>query len=189
MTTESNSVSWFALYTRAHHEKSSAAQLGQRAIENFLPTFHTVRRWKDRRKQLELPLFPGYLFARFDPRAKLDVLNVPGVVRLVGFGSHPLAVPDDEIENLRIAIREHLDVQPHAYLTAGQRVRVIRGPLAGMSGTLVRRKGRARLLVSIELIQRAAAIEVAAQDVEPLFEKSSRRPVPLASASMQEFVR
>jgi len=189
MALYANSVRWFALYTRANHEKTSAAQLGQRAIEHFLPTFHSMRRWKDRKKQIELPLFPGYLFARFDPRAKLDVLNVPGVVRLVGFDSRPLALPDDEIENLRVAMRENLDVQPHAYLTAGRRVRVIRGPLAGMLGTLVRRKGRTRLLVNIELIQRSAAIEVAAEDVEPILEKPSRRPVALSSTSIAELVR
>jgi transcription termination/antitermination protein NusG len=189
MTPDTNSVRWFALYTRANHEKTSAAHLEQRAVEHFLPTFQSVRRWKDRKKQLELPLFPGYLFARFDPRAKLDVLNVPGVVRLVGFDSRPMALPDDEIENLRVAIRENLDVQPHAYLIAGRRVRVIRGPLSGMHGTLVRRKGRTRLLVSIELIQRSAAIEVAAEDVELIFESQSRRPAALASTSIAELVR
>lgn len=189
MTHDSNSVRWFALYTRANHEKSSATHLAQRTIEHFLPTFQSVRRWKDRKKRLDLPLFPGYLFARFDPRAKLDVLNVPGVVRLVGFDSRPMALPDEEIENLRVAIRENLDVQPHAYLTAGRRVRVIRGPLAGMCGTLVRRKGRTRLLVSIELIQRSAAIEVSAEDVEPIFEKLSPRPIALASTSITELVR
>jgi transcription antitermination factor NusG len=156
---------WYAAYTRSHHEKCVAEQLQTRTVEHFLPLYETVRCWKDRRKQMELPLFPGYIFVRIPLQERLRVLVVPGVVRLVGFDNRPAALPDVEIEALRRVLGRGLRSEPHAYLTMGRRVRIVRGALAGMEGALVRKKGRVRLVLSIDLIRQSAMIEVDSADV------------------------
>jgi len=157
---------WFALYTCANHEKRVAAQLEAGVIDQFLPLYRSVRRWTDRRVQLDLPLFPGYLFARFARAARLRVLEVPGVVRLIGFNGQPCALPESDIENLRAGIGSSLRFEPHPYLTAGSRVRLVRGPLAGMQGILLRKKNIYRVVLSLDLIARSAAVEVDAMDLE-----------------------
>src|SRR5262249_32271769 len=115
---------------------------------------------------LDLPLFPGYLFARFALPARLRVLEVPGVVRLVGFNGQPYPLAESDVETLRTGIRSAVRIEPHPYLTAGLRVRVARGPLAGMQGVLVRRKNVCRVVLSLELIARSAAVEVDTADIE-----------------------
>jgi len=157
---------WYAAYTCANHEKRVAEQLGVRAVEHFLPLYSSVRRWKDRRVILELPLFPGYVFVRMAMRDRLQVQTVPGVARLVGFDGTPVALPDEEIGALRASLGSELKAEPHPYLTAGRRVRVKTGPLAGMEGVLLRRKGSFRLVISIGLIQRSVAVDADAADVE-----------------------
>jgi len=157
---------WFAVYTCANHEKRVAAHLTARGVEHFLPLYRSRRVWKDRRVFLDLPLFPGYLFARFALTARLRVLDVPGVVRLVGFNGQPYPLAESDVETLRTGIRSALRIEPHPYLTAGSRVRVARGPLAGMHGILVRRKNICRVVLSLELIARSAAVEVDAADIE-----------------------
>jgi transcription antitermination factor NusG len=159
---------WYAAYTRSHHEKSVAEHLETRAVQHFLPLYETVRNWKDRRKQMELPLFPGYIFVRIPLQERLRVLVVPGVVRLVGFDNRPAALPDDEIEMLRGVMGRGLRSEPHPYLMVGRRVRIARGALAGMEGVLVRKKGRVRLVLSIDLIRQSAMIEVDSADVGPI---------------------
>lgn len=165
---------WYATYTRSNHEKRAAEQLEQRAIQHFLPSYATVRRWKDRRKRLELPLFPGYVFVRIPLQERLRVLSIPGVVRLVGFDGRPAALPDAEIETLRMVLARRLRVAPYPYLSAGRKVRITRGPLEGMEGVLVRQKGQVRLVISLDLIRQSALVEVDSCDVEPL--GSSARP-------------
>src|SRR5712664_2691735 len=123
---------WYAAYTRAQHEKRVAAELGMREVEHFLPLYSSVRRWKDRRVQLELPLFPGYVFVRIAVGARLRVLEVPGVVRLVGFNGQPYPLSDGEIESLRKGIMNGSRIEPHPYLSVGSRVRIKSGPLAGV---------------------------------------------------------
>jgi transcription antitermination factor NusG len=157
---------WFALHACAQHEKRIAAELQRRGIENFLPLFRTIRQWKDRRKQLDSPLFPGYLFVRLALREKLKALQVPGVVRLVGFAGRPHPLPEQEIDALRVGITGGLVVQPHQYLTVGSRVRIVRGPLLGFSGILLRRKNVCRVVLSLNLIAQSASVEVSATDVE-----------------------
>ena len=157
---------WYAAYTSANHEKRVAEQLRGREMEHFLPLYESVRRWKDRQVKLELPLFPGYLFVRLALRDRLKVQQVPGVARLVAFDGTPTEVPEEEIETLRITASSGVRAQPHAYLTEGRRVRLKTGPLTGMQGILLRRKGHFRLVVSIGLIQRAVALEVDRADVE-----------------------
>jgi transcription antitermination factor NusG len=159
---------WYAAYTSANHEKRVAVQLGVRSVEHFVPLYESVRRWKDRKVRIQLPLFPGYVFVRLTLRDRLRVLQVPGVARLVGFNGLPCALPDSEIEALKAGLATGVRAEPHPFLTAGRRVRVKAGPLEGLEGIVVRRKNRLRLVISLDLIHRAAAVEVEASDLELL---------------------
>jgi transcription antitermination factor NusG len=159
---------WYAAYTSANHEKRVAEQLVVRDVEHFLPVYESVRRWKDRRVTLQMPLFPGYVFVCMALRDRLRVQQVPGVAHLVGFDGTPAALPDEEIEALRASLESGVRAEPHPYLTVGRRVRLKSGPLAGMPGILLRRKGNFRVVISIELIQRSVAVDVDAVEVEPI---------------------
>lgn len=159
---------WFALYTCANQERSVAAQLEARWIEHFLPLYRSRRQWKDRRVFLDLPLFPGYLFARFAFTSRVLILQARGVVRVVGGNGQPCPLPERDIEALRAGLGGGLRLEPHPYLTAGARVRILRGPLAGISGILVRAKNLCRVVLSLDLIARSAAVEIDAADLEPM---------------------
>ena len=151
---------WYAAYTRANHERRVAQQLAERGVENFLPQYESVRNWKDRKVRLQMPLFPGYVFVHLALQNRLQVLQVPGVACLVGFAGRPVAVPEEEFGRIRGFLKLGIRAEPHPYLKSGARVRVRSGPLEGMQGIVVRRKNGSRLVVSIELIQRAVAVEV-----------------------------
>jgi transcription antitermination factor NusG len=151
---------WYAAYTSANHEKRVAEQLGIRSVEHFLPIYEAVRRWKDRRVRLALPLFPGYVFVRLALRDRLQVLRVPGVARLVGFNGTATALPNEEIETLKASLANGLRAEPHPFLTVGRRVRIKVGPLEGLEGIVIRRRNRLRLVISLDLIHRAAAVEI-----------------------------
>jgi len=166
VTPEYREARWYAAYTRANHERRVAQQLAAKAVEHFLPTYSSVRRWRDRRVTLHLPLFPGYVFVRMDLGGRLGVLQIPGVARLVGFGGMPTALPDEEIGALRTGFFCGIRAEPHPFLTAGRRVRVKNGPLAGLEGILTKRKKRTRLVVSVELIRRSMAIEMDEADLQ-----------------------
>jgi transcription antitermination factor NusG len=168
MLNEDSIPRWYAAYTRANHEKSASKQLDKRSVESFVPTFESVRKWKDRSKRLELPLFPGYVFVRVAIENRLNVLVVPGIVRLVGFDKRPVALANEEIETLRMIVKRRIPAAPHPFLTTGCKVRITRGPLVGMQGVLLRTKGRVRLLLSIDLIRQSATVEVDSADVEPV---------------------
>lgn len=159
---------WYAAYTCPRHEKYVVQQLVDRHIGSFLPLYSSVRRWKDRRKRLELPLFPGYVFVQMTESNRLDILRLPGIVQLVCFRGKPTAIAPAEIEALRRGTTGCLVVQPHPYLKEGRRVRIISGPMAGTEGLFVRRKQQTRLVVSISLIQRSVAMEIGEADVEPV---------------------
>jgi transcription antitermination factor NusG len=159
---------WYAAYTCANHEKRVAEQLGERTVEHFLPLYTSVRRWKDRRMQLQLPLFPGYVFVHLALRDRLRVLEIPSVVRLVGFGGPPVALPDQEMEAMRVNLASRLRAEPHPYLTVGRRVRVVSGPLGGLEGIVVRKKKQLRLVISLHLIMRSVAVELDAADLQPV---------------------
>ena len=159
---------WYAAYTCAQHEKRVAAELGAREVEHFLPLYSSLRRWKDRRVQLELPLFPGYVFVRLALRERLRVLQIPSVVRLVGFGGLPTPLPDTEMGIMRSGFSQSLCAEPHPFLTVGRRVRITAGPFAGLEGILKRKKSSLRVVVSLELIERAVAVDVDAADVRPV---------------------
>jgi transcription antitermination factor NusG len=158
-------VRWYALYTRANHEKRVAAELDTRGVEHFLPLYSSPRRWKDRRVILELPLFAGYVFVRIALRDRLRVVQVPSAVRLVGFDGSPAALPQNEIEILRTGMSERLLAEPHPFLSVGRRVRIIAGPLAGLEGVLKQKKKNLRVVVSLELIQRSMMVNVDAADI------------------------
>ena len=160
-------VRWYAAYVCSRHEKQVVFQLQERRVQSFLPVYRSIRRWKDRRKELDLVLFPGYVFVRIDLKDRLRVLQLPGVVRIVGFNGHPTPLPDAEIESLSSGLASGIRAEPHPYLKVGQRVSIRHGPLAGASGVLVRRKDRFRVVLSIDLIMRSVAVEVDEADIEP----------------------
>ena len=167
LTVETVDPLWYAAYTSANHEKRVAEQLGVRSVEHFVPLYESVRRWKDRKVRLQLPLFPGYVFVRLALRDRLRVLQVPGLARLVGFNGLPCALPDSEIEALKAGLASGVRAEPHRYLTVGRRVRVKTGPLAGMEGVLARKKNGARFVISLDLIMRSVAVDVDALELEP----------------------
>jgi transcription antitermination factor NusG len=159
---------WYAAYTNARHEKRVTEYLSGRLVECYLPSYRSVRRWQDRRKEIELPLFPGYVFVKIAYRSRLQVLTAPGVVQIVSFDGKPAAIRESEIESLRQGLSRRSRFEPHPYLKVGRRVRVRSGPLSGMEGILLRRKDGFRLVLSIELIMRSVATEVDEADVEPV---------------------
>lgn len=161
-------VRWYAVYTCANHEKRVADQFASRGVEHFLPQYESVRRWKDRKVRLQLPLFPGYLFAHMASLDRLRVLQVPGVVRLVGFNGLATPLPDAEIETLRSGLSARIRAEPHPFLTVGRRVRITAGPFARLQGILKRRKSGLRVIVSLQLIQQAVAVEVDEADLGPM---------------------
>jgi transcription antitermination factor NusG len=159
---------WYAAYTSPHHEKWVAGQMSDHRIECFLPTYKSVRRWKDRQKKLDLPLFPGYVFVRIALKDRLEVLRLAGVVQFVAFQGKPAALPERDIEALRIGTNGKAALEPHPYLKSGCRVRIRSGPMAGIEGILTRRKDSFRVVIAIELIMRSVALEVDAADIEIL---------------------
>jgi transcription termination/antitermination protein NusG len=156
---------WFAIQTRSRHEKVVRGQLEMRNVETFLPTMRRVSQWTDRKKEIEVPLFAGYCFAKISLADRLPVLQSQGVVRMVGSGGRPEPIPDEEIESLRIIINSPSDYACCPYLREGMIVKVIRGPLQGVKGRLVREARPCRLVLSISLIQRAVTIEIDAASV------------------------
>src|SRR6266576_961657 len=169
---------WYAAYTRAQHEKRVVAELGMREVEHFLPLYSSVRRWKDRRVQLDLPLFPGYVFVRLALRNRLRVLQIPSVVRLVGFNGQPIALPDTELEIMRSGLSQSPNAEPHPFLTVGRRVRITEGPFAGLEGVLKRKQSNLRVVVSLELIQRSVAGDLDAADVQGAVSARVADPLP-----------
>jgi transcription antitermination factor NusG len=174
---------WFAAYTNSHHEKRVAAQFAERQIESFLPLYTTRHRWRNGcDMNLDLPLFPNYVFVRVDPRKRVSVLEVPGVVSLVGFGRTLAPLPDFEIEALRSSIGQR-KIEPHPYLVIGERVRIKTGPMAGMEGVLLRRKNNFRVVLALDAIMQCVAVEVDAHELDPVPKQAGRVVVPLDFAA------
>jgi len=161
-------IQWYAAYTRANHERRVVQQLSDRRIDYFLPTYRSVRRWKDRRKELQLALFPSYVFVRMPLQDRVKVLQVPGIVDLVSFGGRPAPVPENEIDGLRNVLAAGKRLEPHPYLKVGRRVRITHGPFAGIEGALVRRKEKLTVVLSIALIERSVAVEISEGDIAPI---------------------
>jgi len=164
---EPRKENWYALYTCPRHEKRVAQQIERRSFSCFLPLYRSVRRWKDRRKELDLALFPGYVFVHMKLENRLQVLQLPGVVRLVSFNGQPAVLPADQIEALQERLSAAVRIEPHPYLRVGRKVRVRSGPMQGLEGIILRRKDSCRVIFSIDLIMRSVAVEVDEADLEP----------------------
>jgi transcription antitermination factor NusG len=173
-----SSANWFAAYTHSHHEKRVASYLAERQIESFLPLYAARHRWKNRcEMNLELPLFPNYVFVHIDPRERVRVLEVPGVQSLVGFGRTLAPLPQFEIEALRSGLGQR-NIEPHPYLVIGERVRIKAGPMRGMEGVLVRKKNNFRVVLALDVIMQSVAVEVDADDLELVANCPSRMVLP-----------
>ena len=157
---------WYAIWTRSRHEQAVRDQLEQKGYEAFLPTVVRWSRWKDRKKKLDWPLFPGYCFARFDSRQRLPILKCAGVVNIVAFDGHIIAVPDEEIDGIRRLLATDLQYDPYPFVRIGMTVEVVHGPLKGISGRLVRKGAQARLVLAVSLIGQAVSVEVDAADIK-----------------------
>ena len=159
---------WFGIRVRSCFERVTASILRSKGYEAFLPELRARRRWSDRIKEIQTPLFPGYVFCRLDPQRRLSVLKTPGVVSVVGFGGVPAAIPDSEIEAIRLMLGSALPVAPYPFLSAGQHVRIVRGPLTGLEGFVLGRRREFLLVISITLLQRSVSVEVEREWIEPI---------------------
>jgi transcription antitermination factor NusG len=159
---------WYALCTRHQHEKVIASALSTNGFEVLLPLYRAEHQWKDRKKQLSLPLFPCYVFVHTSLGERVEILRTSGVHQFVGFGGTPSVIPTEEIEALRRAVDSSLVVEPHPFLQFGDRVRVKSGPLEGFQGILVRQKNTCRLVLSIEMLSRSVAVEMDMTKIEKL---------------------
>ena len=160
---------WYAVATRSRHEKVVAEQLWQKQIECFLPLREVLSRWKDRRKKVQFPLFPGYLFVRTPIKERrLDVLKVPSVVRVIGFNGIPEPIPEEQIQSVKTLVFSQLPFDPFPYLHEGDLVEITHGPLRGLVGRLIEKKSKYKFVLSVDLIQQAVACEVDASDVRKL---------------------
>jgi transcription antitermination factor NusG len=157
---------WWAVYTRHHHEKAIADMLTAKGFKVFLPLYESIRRWKDRKMVLSLPLFPCYLFVRGGLDRKLQVVTTPGIYTILYRGEQVAIIPDREMEAIRRAINGPCNVEPYPFLKCGTRVRVIRGALEGVEGILIRKKNLFRLILSVDMLAQSVAVEVHASDVE-----------------------
>jgi transcription antitermination factor NusG len=181
-----NSVSeWFALRVRCRAEKVAAAFLQGFGYEWLLPSYKCRRQWSDRIKQLEVPLFPGYLFCKFNPQDRLPVLKAPGLISIVGIANTPIAIEEDEIAALRALVNSGIPRQPWPYLQVGQRVRIEHGALCGVEGILLDFKGVNRVVLSVTLLRRSVAAEIDSAWVIPIHERPpvssslrADRPIP-----------
>lgn len=151
---------WFVLTARSRHEKAAAQSLLSKDLESYVPLYRSRRLWTDRLKPVDLPLFPGYVFCRFDYASRLPVLNTPGITSVVSFSNVPAPVPDEEILRIQAIQASGLPAEPWPYLRVGQKARIERGLLAGLEGILIREKGSLRVVVSVELLRRAVAVEI-----------------------------
>lgn len=169
---------WYALQVRARQEAGVSEQLEGQGFERFLPVYKLRKRWSDRIKEFDAPLFPGYLFCRFNPQNRLPILKTPGVIQIVGFNSIPAAVDEEEILSIQRLVASGIRHQPCPFLTVGDRVRISAGPLAGLEGLLTDVKGAHRLVLSVSLLQRSVAVEIDSAFITPL-----ARPAPKSSES------
>lgn len=151
---------WYGIRTRSNHERVAAIVLNGKGYDPYLPLYHLRRRRADAVVESEHPLFPGYVFCRFDSNKRLPILMTTGVISVVGIGREPVAIPDEEIEAVKAVLRSGLPAEPCDYLREGQRVRVTEGSLEGVEGILVKRKNQSRMVVSVTMLQRSISVEI-----------------------------
>jgi len=162
---------WYAVHTRSRHEFQVFDRLTMKGIEAFLPTIERIRKWKDRKKLIAFPLFPGYLFVHItkDPNGRLSVLKIKGVVRLLSsMHGEPEPIPDEQIISLKKLVENKEALDPYPYLTGGQRVRIKRGPLSGVEGILVEKLDKHVLVLSVDVLRQGVALTINASDVEKI---------------------
>lgn len=165
---ENISCPWYAVRVKSRHENTVASHLHARGYQAFLPLYKSRNRWSDRFKEVELPLFPGYVFCRFNPLNRLPVLTIPGVVYVVGAGGTLLPIDETEIVAIQVAVKSGLPSEPWPFLQIGHRVRIEHGPLCGVEGILLGFRGPQRLVLSVTLLQRSVAVQVDGALVRPL---------------------
>jgi len=161
---------WYALYTRSRFEKKMLSELSDRNIEVFLPMREILSRWKDRKKRIWIPLFAGYIFVNHidTPENRFRILNIPGAVRFVGLEGHAQPIPEEQIQYVRRFLESSIAVDPDPYMQVGSQVEVIAGPLKGIKGILVEKRGRFRFVIQVDLIRQAVSVEIDAPDVRPI---------------------
>ena len=177
-TKTNSSLNWYALQIRSRWETTAAGLLRGKGLEAFLPTYTTQRKWSDRSKIVESPLFPGYVFCRFDVHNRLPVLVTPGVISVVGIGKTPIAVEESEIFSLQAAIGSGIQMEPWPYVEIGERVRIKDDVLDGMEGILTGFKGSHRVVISITLLRRSVALEIDRTRITPLGSFAAPEIVP-----------
>lgn len=160
-----DAAAWYAIWTRSRHEQVVRQQLEQKGIDVFLPTVLKWSRWKDRKKQVAWPLFPGYCFAKFDADQRVPVLKCTGAVSIVSFNGAPAAIPEVELAGIRQLVESDLQFDPCPLIHEGDKVEVTHGPLKGVVGRLVRKGSHARLILAVDLIGQGVSVEVDAADV------------------------
>jgi transcription antitermination factor NusG len=158
---------WYALTVRYQHERQTERALQSKGLETLVPLYRSPRQWSDRVKSVDLPLFAGYVFCRFTVDGRMQVLDTPGVGRIVGFGGALAPIDNSEIADIQRLLALNLPLAPWPYLKAGDRIRVERGPMRGLEGTLLRTKDALRLVIGVELLQRSIAVEVDRDAVVP----------------------
>jgi len=168
MDSEGNGFPWYAVHVRAKYEKKTADALVSKGYEVLLPRYRERRKWSDRTKIVELPLFPGYVFSRFDVEVRLPILKTPGVLSVAGIGRIPQPLDPHEIEQIRRVTAIDHPAQPWPYLTVGQKVRIIGGPLTGVEGLLSQRRGETRVVLKVSLLERAISVHVESDAIRPL---------------------
>lgn len=168
MNTQQSDHRWFALRVKSNREKLIAQALHHKGFEHFLPLYRTQSRWSDRLKEIERPLFSGYVFCRIDPVHRLPVLTIPGAISFIGIGNTPIPVEDTEISALQTIVRTGVPVLPWPFLQVGQQVRMERGPLRGLEGIVTDLKDGLRLVVSVGLLQRSVGVEIDRDSIVPV---------------------
>jgi transcription antitermination factor NusG len=158
---------WYVLSAKHHHEQPLAFALVAKGFEALAPTYRTRSLWSDRTKDVDRALFPGYVFCRLGSAGRISVLDTPGISRIVGFGGRPTPVPDEEIEAVRVSVASKLPLRQWPHLKPGDRVRIERGPLKGVEGTLIREKDGFQLVIGVELLQRSIAVQLDADSIVP----------------------
>ena len=157
---ETGLIQWFALAVKPRHDKAVARTLERKGFETLLPLYRKYHRYATRRTESELPLFPGYVFCRFNVLTRLPILTTPGVTQILGTGNTPIPLSENEITSLQTAIAADFPLQPFPFLQVGQRVRIEKGVLAGVVGIIIRLKQSLRLVLSVTLLQRSVLLEI-----------------------------
>ena len=168
MEAENLSYPWYAVWVKSRYENIVESHLRARGYESFLPLCKCQRRWSDRFKEIELPLFPGYVFCQFNPLNRLPILSIPGVIHVVGVGRIPVPIDESEIAVIQAAVKSGLPSQPWPFLQVGHKVRIEYGPLSGLEGILLDFRGRQRIVISVTLLQRSVAVQVDGAWVRPM---------------------